>query len=280
VPRGGRRRPPIRLVTLSSDLGAAYAAQMKAVLLRSLSPAEVVDLTHDLTAHGVAEAAFVVRAIAARFPAGTVHVVVVDPGVGGARAPVAVRCRDGSLLVGPDNGVLVPLAEALGGGSAYRIDADRLGAPPRVGTTFDGRDVFAPAAVRLAQGVDPGRLGPAVALTPSPLRAAVRRRAGATGTVVHVDRFGNLVTDVPTDWLPRGSRTVLVHVRDFRRRLSRVTSYEGAGRGRLALLGSSFGTVEIAVGEGRADRRLGASAGEPVRLEWGPAAAAVRRNGK
>ena len=270
MPRGARRRRPHRLVTLSSDLGTAYAAQMKAVLLRALPPADLVDLTHDLPAHGIAEAAFVVRAIASRFPAGTVHLVVVDPGVGGAREPVAVRCRDGSLLVGPNNGVLAPLARALGGGSAYRIEEGRLNAAPRVGTTFDGRDVFAPAALRLAEGTDPSRLGSPVPLAPSSLGTAVRRRAGATGTVVHVDRFGNLVTDVPTDWLPAGSRTVVVRLGRSQRRLPRVASYEEAGRGRLALLGSSFGTVEIAVAAGRADRRLAASAGDPVGLGWVP----------
>jgi S-adenosyl-L-methionine hydrolase (adenosine-forming) len=276
----GRRRTAVRLVALSSDLGAAYAAQMKAVLLRDLPATSVVDLTHELPAHGVAEAAFVVRAIGSRLPTGSVHVVVVDPGVGGRRVPVAIRCRDGSTLIGPDNGVLVPLAEALGGGTAYRIEPVRLRAAPRVGTTFDGRDLFAPAAARVALGLAPSGLGPAVRLAPSPLRPPVLGVRTANGAVAHIDRFGNVITDVPTEWVPRRLRSVTVRLRRKRTRLPMVTSYEAAGRGLLAVLGSSFGTLEIAVGRGRADRRLSASVGDPVGIAWEPTAPRSRRNRK
>jgi S-adenosyl-L-methionine hydrolase (adenosine-forming) len=269
VPSRARRRPRVpRWVTLSSDLGAAYAAQMKAVLARELPPGTFLDLAHDLRPHEVAEAAFVVRAMAARFPAGTVHVVVVDPGVGGARAALAVRCRDGSILVGPDNGVLVPLLDALGGGEAFRIEPRRRETGSRVGTTFDGRDVFAPAAARLARGVDPGRLGPATHLWRPPGTAPRRTGRGAVGAVAHVDRFGNLVTDVPSSWVASGSTRLAVRLGRARRRLPLVTSYERGGRGRLVVLASSFGTLEIAVGEGRAADRLAARVGTPVAFGW------------
>ncbi len=263
----GRNRP--RLVTLTSDVGWAYAAQMRAVLLQTLPPSYVVELTHDLPAHAVREAAFVVRSIAERFPAGTVHVVVVDPGVGGRRAPVIVRCADGSLLVGPDNGVLSPLAHALGAPRGYRIDPARVGAPGRVGTTFDGRDLFAPAAARLALGVRPSRLGSPHPIRDLDLPEPHRRGAGATGTVVHVDRFGNLITNIPTHWLVPPPKEVDVRFGTGRvRRVRWGTSYEGLGRGRLGALGSSFGTVEVAVAQGRADRRCAARAGSSVRLTW------------
>jgi S-adenosyl-L-methionine hydrolase (adenosine-forming) len=258
----------VRLVTLSSDLGSAYAAQMKAVLARTVAPGHVLDLAHDLRRHAVAEAAFVVRAMAARFPAGTVHVVVVDPGVGGRRAPLAVACRDGSALVGPDNGVLVPLAEALGGGTAYRIDPSRLRAPPRIGTTFDGRDLFAPAAATLAGGGRPRQLGSPVRMARLDGPAPRRRSRGAVGSVVHVDHFGNLITDVPSGWVPAGTRQFQFASGRRRRTVPWVTSYEEAGPGRLAALGSSFGTVELAVGEGSAADRLGTQAGASVRFGW------------
>jgi S-adenosyl-L-methionine hydrolase (adenosine-forming) len=277
-PRAGRR-PASRLVTLSSDVGTAYAAQMKAVLVGSVPSGSVLDLTHELRPHAVAEAAFVVRAIASRFPRGTVHVVVVDPGVGGARAPVAVACRDGSTLVGPDNGVLAPLAEALGGGRAYRLDPARLRARPRVGTTFDGRDLFAPAAALLARGVPARRLGAPTRLAPAPGTPPRRRPKGGRGTVVHVDRFGNAITDVPTDWLPRGARSVRVEVGRRRWLVPRAASYEAAGRGRLAVLGSSFGTLEVAVGEGRAADRLAVAAGDRLTVV-GVVRPRARRNRK
>jgi len=268
VPSSGRRRRAPRLITLSSDVGAAYAAQMKAVLVDRRPPGTVIDLTHDLRPHDVVEAAFLVRAMAERFPAGTVHLVVVDPGVGGSRAPVAIRCRDGSFLVGPDNGVLLPLAEALGGGEAYRIDPGRLASRPRVGTTFDGRDLFAPAAARLASGLPPHRLGERVSLRGAAPPAPQRTAEGARGIVVHVDRFGNIVTNVPSGWLPGGIVRARTRCGRTARPVAVVTSYESGRRGELLLLRSSFGTLELAVRRARAADRVRVGTGDPVAFAW------------
>jgi S-adenosyl-L-methionine hydrolase (adenosine-forming) len=271
---GGRHR----LVTLTSDLGWAYAAQMKAVLARALPPGRIVDLAHDLPAHAIAEAAFVARAMARSFPAGTVHVVVVDPGVGGRRAPIVIDCSDGSRLVGPDNGVLYPLAQALGLGPAYRIDPARLGGAPRVGTTFDGRDVFAPAAARLARRTPPSALGPPVTPQPYSVPEATLTARGALGEVVHIDRFGNLITNIPSTWVPRSSDHLFVTVGPSRsRRLRWAASYEELGPGQLGAIGSSFGSVEAAMANGSAADRWGARVGHRVRLRWvsGPANRAV-----
>ncbi len=266
-PRAGVRP---RLVTLSSDVGSAYTAQMKAVLARSLDPGRVVDLANDLPAHSVEEAAFLVRAMAIGFPPGTVHVVVVDPGVGGRRLSIAIDCRDGSRLVGPDNGVLYPLASELGVRGAYRIETERLHrGRARVGTTFDGRDVFAPAAASLAEGLAPSALGRKVAPHELRIPEAHRRREGASGYVVHVDHFGNLVTNVPTDWIPAGTRRIKARIgQGPTRTLPFVTSYESLGPHRVGGLGSSFGTVELAVALGRASGRLGVGAGSPVDFRW------------
>jgi len=266
-PRPGRRR----LLAFASDLGDAYAAQVKGVLARSIDPGWTVDLTHDLPAHGIAEAAFVVRAIGVRFPAGTVYLIVVDPGVGGSRAPVVLACRDGSLLVGPDNGVLYPLSVALGGATGYRIDPARLGGGSRVGTTFDGRDLFAPAAVRLFLGTPPSRLGPRIDPVRYELPVPERTRSSAQGEVVHADRFGNLITNIPSEWVPRGLDSVeLTFQRGRPHRLPFATSYAAIGQGRLGALGSSFGTVEVAVGEGRASAQLRVGVGARVVVRWGP----------
>jgi S-adenosyl-L-methionine hydrolase (adenosine-forming) len=265
-----RRRPRrVPLVTLTSDVGAAYAAQMKAVLARALPPGHVLDLTHDLTPHAVAEAGFLLRAMASGFPAGTVHVAVVDPGVGGRRLPIAVRCRDGSTLVGPDNGVLEPLARALGDPHAYRLRPERLGALGRVGATFDGRDVFAPAAARLALGTSPTRLGEPVRLHALPFDAPRRRGGTLAGAVVHVDRFGNLITTLPTAWLPSGTARIRVAIGIARARVLPVaTHYEALADGTAGVLGSSFGLLEIAVARGRAADRWRAAPGTPVRLRF------------
>jgi S-adenosyl-L-methionine hydrolase (adenosine-forming) len=279
LPARARRRGEPKLVTLSSDLGSAYAAQLKAVLLSELPGVRIVDLTHELRPHAIAEAAFVLLPAIARFPKGAVHVVVVDPGVGGSRQAVAVACRDGSVLVGPDNGVLPALAEARGGGIAHRIE--KLARRPRVGTTFDGRDVFAPAAAELAAGTPPGELGPRTRLARLAGPRPSRTPDGARGSVAHVDRFGNVLTDVPASWAPEGSSWLRVRLGRGERRLSRQTSYEAAGPGRLFALGSSFGTLELAVAMGRAVDRLRAHVGQRVRFVWEPARPRLpRRNRK
>lgn len=264
-------RAPVgpRLITLTSDIGSAYAAQMKAVLAHRLLPGNVVDLAHDLRPHAVGEAAFLLRAMAGGFPPGTVHVAVVDPGVGGRRAPIAIECGDGSTLVGPDNGVLWPLATLLGRPKAYRIDPEKLGSGERVGTTFDGRDLFAPTAARLALGVRASRLGRPIRPRPYSVPTARATPWGARGEVLHTDRFGNLITDVPTDWLPESTSRATVRVDRTRPRTVPVArSYETLGPGRAGLLGSSFGLLEVAVREGSAARRFGAGTGSRVELRW------------
>lgn len=237
---------------------------MKAVLARSIPPGRVVDLAHDLPAHAVGEAAFVVRAMAVGFPAGTVHVVVVDPGVGGHRQPIVVACQDGSYLVGPDNGVLAPLADTLGVAAVRRIDRRMA---PRVGTTFDGRDVFTPAAAHLATGGRLHDLGPPAEMRGLTLPLARRAGNELRGEVLHVDHFGNLVSNVPTEWVPSGTHALQVRIGRSRFvRLPRSSSYEALGPGRPGILGSSFGTLELAVAEGRAADRFRARAGTPLRF--------------
>jgi S-adenosyl-L-methionine hydrolase (adenosine-forming) len=262
--RGGR------IVTLTSDVGPAYAAQMKAALIAGgVAPGRVVDLVHDLPAHGIPEAAFLLREMAKSFPPDSVHLAVVDPGVGGRRQPIAIETRAGPLLVGPDNGVLVPLAELLGLRSAYRIEPSKLRRPTPVGTTFDGRDVFAPAAALLARGVRASVLGSRTTPMSFAIPQAVPTRTGARGQVLHVDRFGNLITNIPSGWLDPDVRRLEITVGRVRHRFAPFRrSYEALGRGNLGTLGSSFGFIEVAVGEGRAADRLRAGVGAPVVLGW------------
>jgi S-adenosyl-L-methionine hydrolase (adenosine-forming) len=265
------RRSAPRLITLTSDIGSAYAAQMKAVLARHRPAGTVIDLAHDLRSHAIGEAAFLLRAMAVGFPAGTVHVAVVDPGVGGRRAPIVIVCADGSALVGPDNGVLLPLAEALGEPHAYRVDPDRLAAEARVGTTFDGRDVFAPTAARLADGTPAEELGTPIQPHHYAVPQAIVAGTTARGEVVHEDRFGNLITNIATDTVPARIKRVAVRLGSARaRNLPFVTSYESLRGGRAGCLGSSFGHLEIAVAERSAARRFRVHVGSPVELRWGP----------
>jgi hypothetical protein len=165
--------------------------------------------------------------------------------------------------------VLSPLAHALGRPKAYRLDARRIQLPNRVGTTFDGRDLFAPAAARVAAGESLARLGTRAPFREAALAEAVRGSASATGQIVHVDHFGNLISNVPTEWVPPGLRHLSVTVGRRRPvRLPWVASYEALSRGKLGVLGSSFGTAEVAVANGNAAQRFRGRPGTALGFGW------------
>jgi S-adenosylmethionine hydrolase len=242
------------LVTLLTDFGTAdgYVGEMKGVL-HTLGAEQVADIAHDIPAHDVDAARLALARYWRRFPPGPIHLVVVDPGVGGPRAALAVE-SEGRFLVGPDNGALSPALLHPGA----RCVA--LAVPASASPTFHGRDLFAPAAARLALGAPLETLGtawadPVIRRTPE----AVRRADGAvTGVVITVDRFGNAVTNLMAR---RGGTIELPGLR-----LPIQRTYADADPGTpLALIGSS-GLVEIAVRDGSAVRELSAGRGTPVLL--------------
>jgi S-adenosylmethionine hydrolase len=259
-----------RLVTVSADFGPTYGAQVKAMLYRRVPPGHVVELDLELPPHGIEESAFLLRHMAARFPAGTVHLAVVDPGVGSSRAAVALESADGSYLVGPDNGLLVPLALALGGiRSSHRLDPSRVADDPRaVSATFEGRDLFAPAAARLATGASPSDLGP-----PHPdlvrlsLPDARRTRGSIVGRIAHIDRFGNLISNIPGDWVAPGA-PLRARLGSERRThaIPRARTYSELAPGALGALVSSFGLLELSAREASAACRLRARVGASLEL--------------
>jgi S-adenosyl-L-methionine hydrolase (adenosine-forming) len=249
--------PPM-LVTLLTDFGTAdgYVAELKGVLLSSAPGVQVVDLSHDVVPHDVDAARLAVARYWRRFPAGTVHLVVVDPGVGSSRAAIAVS-SDGRFLVGPDNGVLSP-ALLLPGAQVVSLPVPTDAAP-----TFHGRDVFAPAAAALARGSSLSSLGtphdePVVRRTPE----VVREKDGwLRGEVIVIDRFGNAVTNLIG--VHGGELHVNTHAIPLRR------TYADVGVGEpVALVGSS-GLIEVAVRDGSAAKVLGLERGTAVRVRDG-----------
>lgn len=256
-----------RLVTLTTDVGASYAAQMKGVLARSLPPGCVVDLVLDLRPHAIDEAAFLLGHMGATFPAGTVHLAVVDPGVGGARAPIAVACRDGSFLVGPDNGLLGPLSHRLGVRRTVRLDPHRISPNHPVSATFEGRDLFAPAAVLLALGHPLSSLGPTTTLSYEAPPAVRATPTSVRGRIVHADRFGNLITDIPPELTDAFRGPLKVRFPLGRpQSLPRLRTYSDGRPGAGMVLVSSFGTLEVSVREGSAARRYRAKAGDALSI--------------
>lgn len=254
------------LVTLLSDFGSGspYPAAMKAVLAGLTDPL-VIDITHDVPRHDVRAGAYLLRAVAGWTPAGTIHLAVVDPGVGTARRPLIIA-SGGQYFVGPDNGLLVPAARRVGTMRAYVLTDD---APLRRGrsATFHGRDVFAPAAGQLARGTPPEALGMPVAEVMQLEFGRGREENGTTmGSVIYVDAFGNLITNIPSELLPSSGTPVAV--RAGRRTAGAVVgrTYGDVGRGRMVVVPGSDGFVEIAVREGSAAASLRAAPGGSVRI--------------
>jgi S-adenosylmethionine hydrolase len=247
------------IITLLTDFGQSdgYVAEVKAVLLSALPTVQLVDVSHDVPPGNILAAEYLLTRCWNRFPRGTVHLVVVDPGVGTARRALAVEYQN-HRFVGPDNGVLTPV---LPGARVVTLEI-----PEGASATFHGRDVFAPAAARLASGEALEEMGvTAVRPVMSPLPEARRQPGGVVGTVVHVDRFGTLISNIPAR-LVNGQGRVSVdgrHVGAVRRTFSDVAS------GELVAFGGSGETIEIAVRDGSAAQRLGAGVGTEVRVEAG-----------
>lgn len=256
------------IVTFTTDFGPhdPFVGVMKGQALRRCADLQLVDITHDITRHQPAEAGFWLERAARYFPDGTVHVAVVDPGVGTARALVAVSAA-AQVFLAPDNGLLGGIAR-WPGAVTRRIDVEQLADAgiAAKGRTFHGRDLLAPLGAEIASGRLPvesvGDICQAVTagLVPPP----VRHEHGWLGCIVTVDGFGNLFSNLDADLLP-DPEPWAVMIRG--RRLPTVGTYGEARPGELVALVNSWGLVEIAEVEGHAAGTLGVGRGEPVFLE-------------
>ena len=252
------------IITLTSDFGLAdgYVGIMKGVILHIAPQVRLVDLSHDVARQNVRQAAYVLSQAAPYFEPGTVHLAVVDPGVGTERRPLLVRTPQ-ATFVGPDNGLFTAF---LGGPGVEVFTLNRSAYwLPSVSSTFHGRDIFAPVAAHAAQGTAAEEMGGQI---DDPVRLAWQgpeRRSGGpiTGQIVYVDRFGNLITNVPADWLA-GDEWQCQIAGHLVPHLS--AAYASVEYGALCALVSSGDTLEIAVREGDAAARLGARPGDPVTL--------------
>ncbi len=255
------------LITLSSDFGAPYPAAMKGVLLSNTSGARLVDVSHDFPRQDVRAAAFWLREVLPWFPP-AVHLVVVDPGVGTDRSAIAVRAG-AHVLVGPDNGVLFPAAEALTE-TSEAIEPFEIAIDDPESSTFHGRDVFAPAAARIFEagrgsfetldGIDDVS-GIETIEFPSPTIEDDRAR----GEALVVDGFGNVITNIPGSVLDeRFGESISVN--GVFARIAR--SYAAVEPGHRLVTIGSHGNVELAVNQGRGDDVFGIRTGNRVTLSW------------
>jgi S-adenosylmethionine hydrolase len=243
------------LITLLTDFGTAdgYVGEMEGVLLSMAPDAEIIDISHDIPPQDVESGRLTLARYWLRFPERTVHVVVVDPGVGTGRTALAVASAD-RALVGPDNGVLSPALLVPG------ARAVSLPIKPHAAPTFHGRDIFAPAAAALARGVELAELGephpsPIVRRTPEPQRWS---DGTLRGEVIAIDRFGNGITNCV------GLHGSTLEVAGMA--IPLVSTYGDAPPGVVVAVMGSSGLLEIAERDGSAARRLGLVRGTPVFL--------------
>ncbi|NIM07218.1 MAG: hypothetical protein GTO55_11245 [Armatimonadetes bacterium] len=259
------------IITLLSDFGVSdpYAGMIKGVILSIAPQARVVDLTNDIARHQILEGAVALEAAYRYFPKGTTHLAVVDPGVGTTRRAVACRASDW-FFVAPDNGLLTFILQAHSDFQMVSLEdpAFRL---PKVSRTFAGRDIFAPAAAHLANGVLLEAIGPPVT-DPVMLEVPrpVLREGGIEAHILYIDRFGNCITDLREEefesWHQgKGRRDIVMRAGEsLIRGLSQ--SYNEAAEGNPLALFSSSQRLEIAMNQGNAARRLSLAAGDTIKL--------------
>ncbi len=257
---------PCGIITLTTDFGhkGPFVATMKGVMLSRMPSVRIVDLTHETDVHFPAEAGFWIARSYRYFPAGTVHVAVVDPGVGTER-DIVIVVKAGHAFVAPDNGLLGNLVEA-GNCHCYRLDLARVDLDATtISATFHGRDIFAPVGAELAAGRWlPASLGDRIdSVVPSWVEPARRRGEQLHGVVVAVDNFGNLISNIDGTMLAQFHHPEAEaggHVLAIRR------TYGDVKPGDYLALVNSFGVLEIARAERSAAEGLGLGRGAPIRV--------------
>jgi len=263
--RGARQRP---VITLMSDFGLhdPYVGIMKSRILQRAAQIPLIDLTHEIAPFQPEQAGYWLWCSYPQFPAGSVHIAVVDPGVGGARSIVVLEAA-GQRFVAPDNGLLGLIAQSRSDARAYRLDPKALAALGLTfaSATFHGRDVMGPLGAELAAGrVRPERLGECTELLPGKLRPAVRAESGVLeGQVAVVDHFGNALTTIAAaDLSPFRAPQVAFG----RQHLRLVPTYAEARAEECVALINSSAMLELAVREGSAAARLQLQVGAAVRV--------------
>jgi S-adenosylmethionine hydrolase len=259
------------VITLTTDFGTSdhFAGTMKGVILGIAPKADIVDITHEILPYNVNEGAFVIAQAWRYFPKGTVHVVVVDPGVGSARRPILCEAG-GHFFIAPDNGVLSMIYDAAP--HKVRVISNPKVMRKEISRTFHGRDIFAPAAAHLARGVDPAKFGKTVRdyIRSFLVKPQQIGRFAWTGTILKVDRFGNLITNFRIDEFD-ALKTRAFELRIGLERIHRLalTFSETAIGDVFAIVGSS-GYIEVAANQASAAQILGCGAGASVELEIEP----------
>ncbi len=260
----------VNIITLTSDFGTqdTYVGQIKGVILRRNIRAKIVDLTHAIEPHNILAGAVTIRSSYYSFPKGSVHLVVVDPGVGSQRKIIALAAND-HLFIAPDNGILTFLLRDLNVQAVHRIENRSL-FPDEVSATFHGRDIMAPVAAALARGMPLADVGPKIQAencVQLDIPTTQLDENGITGRVIYIDRFGNIRTTINASNLAHYQPSSFAGVFIGRHRINSISStYSDSAPGDLLALIDSAGHLEIAVNRGSAGELTGCRIGDPVNI--------------
>ncbi len=262
---------PSGIITITTDFGhkGPFAAVMKGVILGRFRDAQIIDLAHDIPAQWPPEAGFWVSRSYSWFPQGTVHIAIVDPGVGTERSILVVDYDD-HVFMAPDNGLLAQLLDGADDAAVYRLDPDRLASLelPLPSATFHGRDIFAPVAAELASArvavTDIGE--PVSEWVPGWLDEPEVSAGTVSGVIVTVDTFGNLISNIDAG-LIESLQEPVANIGGHQ--IPMLSTYGRAQPGDLLALINSFGVVEVAKAEGSAAEGLGAARGAPLVISEG-----------
>lgn len=259
----------MKLMTFLSDFSnkSNYVPQMKGVAL-SMTDVKIVDITHDITPHNIREGAFVLQTTVPFFPVGTVHVAVVDPGVGTTRRGIVVTTKT-HILVGPDNGLLIPAARYLGNFTVYEIANPNLMLNP-ISNTFHGRDVFIPVAAHILNGVIFEHIGHIINdfVNLDFGRFEITDKT-VTGKIIYIDNFGNIITNIDGFKLRQVlsyDKKIMLFSGSKKLEIPFVKSYNFVKKGELLATVGSSNLLEISLNQGKAGKKLGAKPDDEVKI--------------
>ncbi len=259
----------MKIITFLSDFGSksSYVAQMKAVAL-NLTDARIIDITHEITPQNIVEGAFILKTSVPYFPKGTVHVAVVDPGVGTKRRGIVVATSS-QILIGPDNGLLIPAAKRLGEFQVYEIKNKNL-MMNNISNTFHGRDIFTPVAAHILNGTYFNEIGPLVDdYKRLDLGSFKIKDKTVEGNILHIDGFGNIITNINgmriKNYFEYGKK-IMVFIGKKRIEVPFVRTYGEIKKGQaLATIGSS-NLLEISINQGNAQKKYKIKTGDSIKI--------------
>jgi len=267
--RMGKASPNLPVITLLTDFGTVdyFVGAVKGAILSVNPSAVIADITHEIPPQDIESAAFTLLASYTTFPEGTIHLAVVDPGVGSSRRPIIVSAG-GQFFVGPDNGLFTYIYNREPSHQTFHVTAEKY-FRPSPSSTFHGRDIFAPVAAALSNGVKPQAFGPAIddeVRLENSLIPVVQKDGKVQGRIIHIDRFGNCITNITRDILSGEKKATLLVKRKVIRTFKKFYSDEAGGRNDLFAIWGSAGFLEISVNGDSAAEKLRVKRGNPVYL--------------